>query len=112
MHQARVQSRQFLLIERCQGNKLGLVACCTLGDMALESLKLLEAKISGFLARHEQVCIEKDDLSVRLREREQAYSLLLDQLRQYERERNEIRDRLEKILNRFGGLGNHIKDEG
>ena len=105
-----MQIRQFLLTERCQGNKLGLVACAD--DMALESLKLLEAKISGFLARHEQVCIEKDDLLVRLREREQAYSLLLGQLRQYERERNEIRDRLEKILNRFEGLGDSIKDEG
>ena len=111
MHQPRVQIRQFLLTQRCRGNKLGLVACGTL-DMALESLKLLEAKISGFLARHEQVCSEKDDLSVRLREREQAYSLLLDQLRQYERERNEVRDRLEKILNRFDGLGDYIKDEG
>jgi chromosome segregation ATPase len=80
--------------------------------MALESLKLLEAKINGFLARHEQVCGEKDDLSVRLREREQEYYALLEQLRQYERERSEIRARLEKILNRFEGLGEYMKDEG
>lgn len=80
--------------------------------MALESLKLLEAKLNGFLARHEQVCLEKDDLSGRLREREQEYSALLEQLRQYERERNEIRDRLEKILSRFEGLDEYIKDEG
>ena len=80
--------------------------------MALESLKLLEAKISGFLARHEQICSEKDDLSVRLREREQEYSALLEQLRQYERDRNEIRARLEKILNRLEGLDEYKKDEG
>ena len=80
--------------------------------MALESLKLLETKINGFLARHAQVCSEKDDLSVRLREREQEYSALLEQLRQYERERNEIRERLEKILNRFEGLDEYKKDEG
>ncbi|HJY80863.1 MAG TPA: cell division protein ZapB [Candidatus Binatia bacterium] len=80
--------------------------------MALESLKLLEAKISGFLARHEQVCLEKDDLSGRLREREREYSALLAQLRQYERERDEIRDRLEKILSRFEGLDEYRKDEG
>lgn len=80
--------------------------------MALESLKLLETKINGFLARHEQVCSEKDDLSVRLREREQEYYALLEQLRQYERERNEIRARLEKILNRFEGLDEYMKDEG
>jgi septal ring factor EnvC (AmiA/AmiB activator) len=80
--------------------------------MALESLKLLEAKINGFLARHEQICSEKDDLSVPLREREQEYSALLEQLRQYERDRNEIRARLEKILNRFEGLDEYKKDEG
>ena len=80
--------------------------------MALESLKQLEAKINGFLARHERVWNEKEDLSARLRERERAYSALLEQLRQYERERNEIRDRLEKILNRFEGLDEHVKGEG
>jgi chromosome segregation ATPase len=80
--------------------------------MALESLKILEAKINGFLARHEQVCSEKDDLSVRLQEREQECYALLEQLRQYERERNEIRARLEKILNRFEGLDEYMKDEG
>jgi chromosome segregation ATPase len=80
--------------------------------MALESLKLLEAKINGFLARHEQVCSEKDNLSVRLQEREQEYYALLEQLREYERERTEIRARLEKILNRFEGLDEYMKDEG
>ena len=48
----------------------------------------------------------------RLREREREYSALLAQLRQYERERNEIRDRLEKILSRFEGLDEYRKDEG
>jgi len=80
--------------------------------MALESLKLLEAKLNDFLARHEQVCLEKDDLSGQLREREHEYSALLEQLQQYERERNEIRDRLEKILSRFEGLDEYRKDEG
>ncbi len=72
--------------------------------MALESLKLLEAKINGFLIRHEQVRNEREDLLARLSERERAYAALLGRLQQYEQERNEIRDRLEKILNRFAGL--------
>jgi len=80
--------------------------------MALESLKQLEAKINVFLARHQRVCSEKEDLSARLQERELAYSALLEQLRQYERERNEIRDRLERILNRFDGLDEYMKGEG
>ncbi len=80
--------------------------------MALESLKQLEAKINGLLARHERIWSEKEDLSVRLQERERAYSALLEQVRQLERERGEIRDRLEKILHRFDGLAEYMKGEG
>jgi hypothetical protein len=80
--------------------------------MALENLKLLEEKINGFLARHEQVRSEKEALVVRLSERERAYSILLERLQRYEQERNEMRDRLEKVLNRFEGLDIYKKDEG
>ena len=80
--------------------------------MALENLKLLEEKINGFLARHEQVRGEKEALVVRLSERERAYTVLLERLQRYEQERNEMRDRLEKILNRFEGLDIYKKDEG
>ena len=72
--------------------------------MALESLKLLEEKVTGFLARHEQVRSEKEDLLARLHEWEHVHAALLERLRQYEQEREEVRDRLEKILNRFAGL--------
>jgi hypothetical protein len=101
----------FLLTGKFRGNKLDFTVCFTL-HMALESLKQLEAKINGFLARHEQICSEKEDLFTRLQERELAYAALLEQLRQYERERNEIRTRLEKILNRFAGLEEYMKSEG
>jgi hypothetical protein len=72
--------------------------------MALESLKLLEEKVTGFLARHEQVRNERADLIARLSERERAYVALLERVRQYEQERHEMRERLEKILNRFAEL--------
>jgi chromosome segregation ATPase len=72
--------------------------------MALENLKLLEAKINGFLARHEQVRNERETLLFRLNEREREHSALLDRLQQYEQERNEMRALLEKILSRFDGL--------
>jgi hypothetical protein len=80
--------------------------------MGLENFKLLEEKINGFLARHEQVRSEKELLLARLSERERAYTVLLERLRRYEQERNEMRDRLEKILNRFEGLDINRKDEG
>jgi len=81
-------------------------------DMALESLKLLEARINVFLARHERVCSEKDDLLTRLRERERAYTALIEQVRQYEKERDEVREKLEKILSRFNVLDTVDEDEG
>lgn len=72
--------------------------------MALENLKLLEEKVNGFLARHEQVRGERERLATQLDEQERAYAVLLERVRQYEEERNEMRDRLEKILNSFNGL--------
>ena len=80
--------------------------------MALESLKLLEAKLSGFLERHEQVQNENTILTTRLDEQEHEVSLLLERVREYETERNEVRDRLEKILTQFGNLGLALEDEG
>jgi septal ring factor EnvC (AmiA/AmiB activator) len=72
--------------------------------MALENLKLLEEKIGGFLARHEQVCNEKAALAIQLKEKEQEYSALIEKIHQFERERSEMRAILEKILSRFEGL--------
>ena len=80
--------------------------------MELESLKLLEAKLSGFLERHEQVRTENAILATRLDEQEQEVSLLLERVRDYETERNEVRDRLEKILTQFSHLGLALEDEG
>ena len=80
--------------------------------MALESLKLLEAKLSGFLERHEQVRSENVMLTSRLEEQEQEVSLLLERVHEYETERDEVRDRLEKILTQFGNLGAALEDEG
>ncbi len=80
--------------------------------MALESLKLLEAKLSGFLERHEQVWSENSALMVRIDKQEHEHTLLLKRIQQYESERNEVRGRLEKILTRFSHLGIALEDEG
>ena len=80
--------------------------------MALESLKLLEAKLSGFLERHEQVQSANSALLVRIDKQEYEYVLLLKRIQQYEAERNEIRSRLEKILSQFSHLGIALEEEG
>jgi len=72
--------------------------------MVLENLKLLEEKLNGFLSRHEAVRNEKATLLARLHERDQENAVLVERLRQYERERVEMRAILEKILSRFEGL--------
>ncbi len=72
--------------------------------MDLENLKTLEAKITKFLERHEEVRREKDALAQRLKEKEQQFAQLSGQLKQYEQERKEAKSRLEKILGRLNGL--------
>jgi uncharacterized protein YhaN len=72
--------------------------------MSLESLKILEEKIGGALARHDKVRAEKAELSARLEAQERANTMLLERLQQYEQERHEMRERLEKILDRLAGL--------
>jgi uncharacterized coiled-coil DUF342 family protein len=72
--------------------------------MALENLKLLEQKIDGFLALHEQVRHEKTELLSRISERDREHAMLLERLQQYEQERNEMRQLLEKLMSRFEGL--------
>jgi hypothetical protein len=73
--------------------------------MTLESLKILEEKVVGVLARHEKVRAERADLAARLEAQERAYAMLLERLQQYEQERHEMKERLEKVLDRLVGLG-------
>ncbi|MGE0684844.1 MAG: cell division protein ZapB [Candidatus Binatia bacterium] len=72
--------------------------------MTLESLKILEEKVVGVLARHEKIRAERADLAARLEAQERAYTMLLERLQQYEQERHEMKERLEKVLDRLVGL--------
>ena len=72
--------------------------------MALQGLEQLEVKISQLLERHEKVKREKELMEKRLQQQESESHQLKGQLRQYERERNEIREKLERILGQFERL--------
>jgi septal ring factor EnvC (AmiA/AmiB activator) len=72
--------------------------------MELENLKLLEAKIDRFMAQHEKVRQERDVLGQKLKEREAQYAQIAGQVRQYERERIELKARLQRILSRLEGI--------
>lgn len=72
--------------------------------MALDNIEQLEVRINQLLERHEKVKKEKELAEKRLQQRESESHQLRGQLRQYERERVEIRDKLEKILGHFDRL--------
>ena len=72
--------------------------------MALDHLEQLEARIDQLLERHGRIKKEKELAEKRLQQKESESHELKGQIRQYERERGEIRDKLEKILGHFERL--------
>ncbi len=64
----------------------------------MENLDQLEAKIEQLLENHERVKKEKNLANDQLEYKESESHQLKGQLRQYERERSEIREKLGKIL--------------
>ena len=72
--------------------------------MSLDSLKLLETKIGEFVERHEQVRREQEQLREQLRDRDKKLADAAAQLKRFEKERGELRARLERILGRLNAL--------
>ncbi|OGQ79462.1 MAG: hypothetical protein A3F90_02240 [Deltaproteobacteria bacterium RIFCSPLOWO2_12_FULL_60_19] len=62
------------------------------------NLEELEGKITKLLERHDKIKREKEQAEKRLQQRETEWHQLKGQLRQYERERIDLRERLDKIL--------------
>jgi len=56
------------------------------------------------LEKHERVKRERELAEKRLQQKESEFHQLRNQIRQYERERSEILERVEKILGRFERL--------
>jgi septal ring factor EnvC (AmiA/AmiB activator) len=72
--------------------------------MALDNIEQLEAKVNRLVERHERIKKEKESVEKRLQQKESEWHHLKGQIRQYERERIELRDRLDKILGQFASL--------
>jgi predicted nuclease with TOPRIM domain len=77
---------------------------CGAGSMALDNIEQLEAKINRLIEKHERVKKEKESVEKRLQQRESEWHHLKGQIRQYERERVEFREKLDKILGQFASL--------
>jgi len=72
--------------------------------MPLENLEQLEIKINRLIEQHERVKKEKQSIERQLQGKENEWHDLKGQIRQYERERGELREKLDKILNQFAAL--------
>jgi FtsZ-binding cell division protein ZapB len=79
--------------------------------MATDVLKQLDERIQASVARIQQLRKENDQLSQKLAELEKRYADAIGQVKQlnaerqqHENERNDVRNRIEKILTRFDGI--------
>ena len=72
--------------------------------MSGDNIEQLEAKIKQLLERHERVKRDKEIAEKRLQQKESESHQLRGQIRQYESERSELRERVEKILGQFSRL--------
>ncbi|HEV2170138.1 MAG TPA: cell division protein ZapB [Candidatus Binatus sp.] len=79
--------------------------------MATDVLKQLDERIQASVARIQHLRKENDQLSQKLVELEKRYADAIGQVKQlnaerqqHENERNDVRNRIEKILTRFDGI--------
>jgi len=66
--------------------------------MPTDHLDELEAKITRLLEKHVRIKREKELVEKRLLQKENEFHHLRGQIRRYERERGELREKLAKIL--------------
>ena len=72
--------------------------------MTLHNIEQLEETIDRLLASHERIKTEKDAVEKKLQQKESEWHHLKGQLRQYERERIELREKLDRILGQVASL--------
>ena len=72
--------------------------------MALDAIEQLEAKINRLIEQHETAKREKELIEKKLQQKESEWHDLKGQIRQYERERIQLREKLDKIIGQFSSL--------
>ena len=72
--------------------------------MALHNIEQLEATIDRLLEKHERMRSEKEAIEKKLQQKEREWHHLRGQVRQYERERIELREKLDKIIGQFASM--------
>jgi chromosome segregation ATPase len=74
------------------------------GGMTLDSLKILETRVEDVLGRHSALVSDRDRLAAQLREAEARVAELSARIESFEKERAQVRARVESILGRLEGL--------
>ena len=72
--------------------------------MPVDNIEQLEGAINRLLEKHAQIKKEKEVMEKKLQQKESEWHHLRGQIRQYERERLEIREKLDKIMVQFASL--------
>lgn len=72
--------------------------------MAQDSIEQLEVTINRLLEKHERMKKDRDAMERKLQQKESEWHHLKGQLRQYERERIEFKERLDKIIGQFANM--------
>jgi len=72
--------------------------------MANDHVEQLELTVNQLIEKHERMKREKESIEKKLQQKESEWHHLKGQLRQYERERIELREKLDKILGHFANL--------
>ena len=72
--------------------------------MAKDHVEQLEMTVNQLIEKHERMKHEKESIEKKLQQKESEWHHLKGQLRQYERERNELREKLDRILGHFASL--------
>ena len=72
--------------------------------MAKDHVEQLELTIDQLIEKHERMKREKESIEKKLQQKESEWHHLKGQLRQYERERIELREKLDRILGHFASM--------
>ncbi len=72
--------------------------------MALDDVEQLEATINRLLEKHERMKKEHDMMEKKLQQKESEWHHLKGQIRQYERERIEFKEKLDKIIGQVASM--------
>ena len=72
--------------------------------MALDHVEQLEATINRLLEKHERIKRERETVEKKLQQKESEWHHLKGQIRQYERERIEFKEKLDKIIGQVASM--------